>query len=82
MKEYRYPTAFNSWGNAEERAIKRVLQSGRFTQGPEVEAFEAEVAAYHRRKHAIMVNRNQGAGTRILIDQLLAGARPGRRRSR
>ena len=24
----------------------------------------------------IMVNRNQGAGTRILIDRLLAGARP------
>jgi putative molybdopterin biosynthesis protein len=27
-------------------------------------------------KDAIMVNRNQGAGTRILIDQLLAGAKP------
>ncbi|HVT54471.1 MAG TPA: molybdopterin biosynthesis protein [Xanthobacteraceae bacterium] len=27
-------------------------------------------------KEAIMVNRNQGAGTRILIDQLLAGAKP------
>jgi len=27
-------------------------------------------------KDAIMVNRNQGAGTRILIEQLLAGARP------
>src|SRR5262249_9341084 len=25
----------------------------------------------------LMVNRNAGAGTRILIDQLLAGARPG-----
>jgi putative molybdopterin biosynthesis protein len=25
---------------------------------------------------ALMVNRNAGAGTRILIDQLLAGARP------
>ena len=24
----------------------------------------------------LMVNRNQGAGTRILIDQLLGGARP------
>ena len=24
----------------------------------------------------IMVNRNQGAGTRILIDRLLGGARP------
>lgn len=26
--------------------------------------------------HCVMVNRNQGSGTRILIDRLLAGARP------
>ncbi|WP_245325458.1 substrate-binding domain-containing protein [Bradyrhizobium sp. CCH5-F6] len=29
-----------------------------------------------RRPACIMVNRNQGAGTRILIDRLLGGARP------
>ena len=26
--------------------------------------------------HCLMVNRNAGAGTRVLVDQLLAGARP------
>ncbi|MDO9441276.1 MAG: molybdopterin biosynthesis protein [Beijerinckiaceae bacterium] len=34
------------------------------------------VAAALRDEACLMVNRNQGAGTRILIDRLLAGARP------
>jgi molybdenum cofactor synthesis domain-containing protein len=37
---------------------------------------EAAVRAALADKACIMVNRNQGAGTRILIDRLLAGARP------
>jgi molybdenum cofactor synthesis domain-containing protein len=37
-----------------------------------VEAVRAAIAD----PHCIMVNRNQGAGTRILIDRLLGGARP------
>ena len=38
---------------------------------------EAAVRAALADKACIMVNRNQGAGTRILIDRLLGGARPG-----
>jgi putative molybdopterin biosynthesis protein len=34
------------------------------------------IAAALADKRAIMVNRNQGAGTRILIDRLLAGEKP------
>jgi putative molybdopterin biosynthesis protein len=37
---------------------------------------EAAVHAALADPACIMVNRNQGAGTRILIDRLLAGARP------
>lgn len=37
---------------------------------------EAAVRAALADPSCIMVNRNQGAGTRILIDRLLAGARP------
>jgi putative molybdopterin biosynthesis protein len=37
---------------------------------------EGAVRAALADKSCIMVNRNQGAGTRILIDRLLAGARP------
>jgi putative molybdopterin biosynthesis protein len=34
------------------------------------------VAAVSRDAACVMINRNQGSGTRILIDRLLAGARP------
>ena len=37
---------------------------------------EAAVAAALADPDCLMVNRNQGAGTRILIDRLLGGARP------
>jgi putative molybdopterin biosynthesis protein len=37
---------------------------------------EGAVGAALADKSCIMVNRNQGAGTRILIDRLLSGARP------
>jgi putative molybdopterin biosynthesis protein len=45
----------------------------RFAGRPDAQgAIEAALNA----ADCLMVNRNQGAGTRILIDQLLAGARP------
>lgn len=36
----------------------------------------AEITAAAADPSCVMVNRNQGSGTRILIDRLLAGARP------
>lgn len=58
---YDYPTAFAFWGTEEDAAIKRVLASGRLTQGPEVAAFERELADFHGRRHAIMVNSGSSA---------------------
>lgn len=58
---YRYPTAFRSWGPEEYSAVARVIASDRYTQGPEVEAFEAELAAYNGRKYAIYVNSGSSA---------------------
>lgn len=46
-----------------DRAIAQVLASGQFILGPEVEAFEAEVAAYLGVRHAIAVN----SGTDALV---------------
>lgn len=59
--EWMYPTAFNSWGDEESLAIERVVTSGRFTMGQEVDAFEQEFADFHGMKYAIMVNSGSSA---------------------
>jgi len=51
-----------------DRAIRRVVESGRFILGPEVEAFEQEIAAYLGVKHAIGV----ASGTDALLLSLKA----------
>lgn len=61
MKDWFFPTAFSVWGDEERAAIERVIACGRFTQGEEVAAFEAEFAAFHGRAHAIMVNSGSSA---------------------
>lgn len=61
MKNYFYPTAFSVWDEEEHDAIERVIQSGKFTMGPEVAAFEEEFAHFHRMKYGIMVNSGSSA---------------------
>lgn len=56
-----YPTAFSVWGDEEREVLQRVIASGRYTMGEEVEAFEFEFAVYHGMKHAIMVNSGSSA---------------------
>ena len=56
-----HPTAFWEYGPEEHAAIDRVIQSGQFTMGPEVKAFEEEFAAYHGMRHGIMVNSGSSA---------------------
>jgi dTDP-4-amino-4,6-dideoxygalactose transaminase len=57
-----------------DSAIRRVIESGRFIMGPEVEAFEVDLAKYCGTKFAIGV----ASGTDALILSLLAcGIKPG-----
>ena len=61
------------WDEIHE-AIDRVLRSGRFILGPEVETFEEEVAAYSQTKYGIGVS----SGTDALLVSLMAiGVGPG-----
>jgi len=56
-----YPLTRSSWGQEEKAAIDRVISSGNFTMGKEVEAFEQEFANYHDKRYGIMVNSGSSA---------------------
>ncbi len=56
-----YELASPSWGGEEIEAIHRVVRSGRFTMGPEVEAFETAFARRMGVRHAVMVNSGSSA---------------------
>jgi perosamine synthetase len=74
MRHPNVPMARPLTGPEEAEAASRVLASGWLMQGPEVEAFERELAAYVGASHACAVS----SGTAALHLALLAvGVRPG-----
>src|SRR5215469_13624207 len=74
-----YDLAANTWGPEETEAIQRVLASGRLTIGPNVAAFEEAFAAYHGRKHAVMVNSGSSANLLAVAALFYKKDRPLRR---
>lgn len=56
-----YPLATTTWDSAEQDAMQRVIDSGRFTMGPEVRAFEQNFAQYVGSRYAVMVNSGSSA---------------------
>ena len=65
-----YPLATDTWDDNEYVAINRVINSNRFTMGPEVEMFEKEFAEYFGSKYAVMVNSGSSANL-IAISALI-----------
>ena len=55
------PLATSSWDDEEYAAIQRVIDSDRFSMGPEVEAFEKQFAEFFGAKYAIMSNSGSSA---------------------
>ena len=53
--------AADTWGDEERAAVTRVMNSGRYTMGPEVATFERAFADYHGRGYAVMVNSGSSA---------------------
>lgn len=56
-----YPLAAPSWGAEEIAVAKNVIDSGNYTMGEQVKAFETAFAAYFGMRHAIMVNSGSSA---------------------
>ena len=58
---FKYPLATATWDQAELDAMQRVIASGMFTMGREVQAFEKSFASYIGSQHAVMVNSGSSA---------------------
>src|SRR6056297_2136164 len=56
-----YPLASDTWDQEEIKSILRVVQSGRYTMGPEVKTFEQQFAEYFGAEHAVMTNSGSSA---------------------
>lgn len=58
---FKFPLATASWGKEEIDAMQRVIASGMFTMGANVQAFERDFAQYVGSKHCVMVNSGSSA---------------------
>lgn len=56
-----YPLATSSWGEEEQQAIQRVMESGMFTMGKHVAEFERLFTDYVGSKYCVMVNSGSSA---------------------
>lgn len=61
MDNLTIPLATSSWDDAEYNAIQRVVDSGFFSMGKEVEAFEKNFSEYLSTNHCVMVNSGSSA---------------------
>lgn len=58
---FKFPLATATWGNEEQEAMQRVIASGMFTMGANVQKFERDFAQYVGSKHCVMVNSGSSA---------------------
>lgn len=62
---FKFPLATATWGQEEQDAMQRVIASGMFTMGSNVQAFERDFAQYVGSKHCVMVN--SGSSSNLLM---------------
>lgn len=71
-----YPLTASNWGAEEHEAIRRVLESGRFTMGETVARLERAFADYHGKKHGVMVNSGSSANLIAVASLFFKRERP------
>ena len=72
----RYGLAYSSWDDAELAAIRRVMDSGNYTMGEEVAAFERAFAQYLGSRHCVMVNSGSSANLLMVAALFFRKERP------
>ena len=60
-KSMFYDLAASTWGQEEIDAIRRTIETGRFTMGEQVAAFEQEFAEYFGMRYGVMANSGSSA---------------------
>lgn len=58
---FKFPLATATWGQEEQDAMQRVIASGMYTMGANVQAFERNFAQYVGSQHCVMVNSGSSA---------------------
>ena len=58
---FKFPLASSTWGQEEQDAMQRVIASGMFTMGANVQAFEQAFADYSGSQYCVMVNSGSSA---------------------
>lgn len=58
---FKFPLATATWGQEEQDAMQRVIASGMYSMGANVQAFEHDFAKYIGSKHCVMVNSGSSA---------------------
>lgn len=61
MSQFQYPLATATWDDAEYKALQGVIDSGMFTMGPKVKAFEEAFAEFMGSRYSVMVNSGSSA---------------------
>jgi len=61
MSNSGYPLATSTWDHAELEAMQDVINSGKFTMGHKVLAYEKAFAEYHQSSFSVMVNSGSSA---------------------
>ncbi len=59
--DYKFPLATATWGQEEQDAMQRVIASGMYTMGINVQAFERSFAQFVGSKYSVMVNSGSSA---------------------
>ena len=70
MPNLNYFLSSDTWDDTEVNAIQRVIESNRYTLGPEVKKYEKEFAEFMGAKHAVMTN--SGSSANLITLQTLA----------